>query len=54
LANRAPQPGIESEWLTWKRRIDPLLDAAGWPLRRGRRQTAFRTEEEETAHGPAD
>jgi len=21
----------ESEWLTRKRRIDPLLDAAGWP-----------------------
>jgi type I restriction enzyme R subunit len=54
LANRTPQPGIESEWLTRKRRIDPLLDAAGWPLRRGRRSAAFRTEEEETAHGPAD
>jgi len=54
LANRTPEPGIESEWLTRKRRIDPLLDAAGWPLRRGRRNAAFRTEEEETAHGPAD
>jgi type I restriction enzyme R subunit len=54
LANRTPHPGIESEWLTRKRRIDPLLDGAGWPLRRGRRDTAFRTEEEETAHGPAD
>jgi type I restriction enzyme R subunit len=44
----------ESEWLTRKRRIDPLLDAAGWPVRRGRSNAAFRTEEEETAHGPAD
>jgi hypothetical protein len=31
-----------------------LLDAAGWPLRRGRRATAFRTEEKATAPGPAD
>jgi type I restriction enzyme R subunit len=54
LANRTPPPGIESEWLTRKRRIDPLLDAAGWPRRRGRRDTAFRNEEEETTHGPAD
>jgi type I restriction enzyme R subunit len=54
LANRTPPPGIESEWLTRKRRIDPLLDAAGWPRRKGRKDTAFRTEEEETAHGPAD
>jgi type I restriction enzyme R subunit len=54
LANRTPDPGNESEWLTRKRRIDPLLDAAGWPVRKRRGNAAFRTEEEETAHGPAD
>jgi predicted type IV restriction endonuclease len=53
LASRSPQPGNDSEWLTRKRRIDPLLDAAGWPLRRGRSNTAFLTEED-TAHRPAD
>ncbi len=47
-------PGSESEWLTRKRRVDPLLDAAGWPRRKGKASPAFRTEEEETAHGPAD
>ena len=54
MANRTPEPGNESEWLTRKRRIDPLLDAAGWARRKGKGNTAFRTEEEETAHGPAD
>ncbi len=54
MANRTPEPGNESEWLTRKRRIDPLLDAAGWPRRKGKGNAAFRTEEEETAHGPAD
>jgi len=49
-----PLPGTESEWLTRKRRIDPLLDATGWLVRKGRGNAAFRTEEEETAHGPAD
>jgi predicted type IV restriction endonuclease len=44
---------MESEWLTRKRRIDPLLDAAGWPVRR-EGNAAFRTEEDESAHGPAD
>jgi type I restriction enzyme R subunit len=44
----------ESEWLTRKRRIDPLLDAAGWPIRKTAASKAYRTEEEETAHGPAD
>jgi type I restriction enzyme R subunit len=43
-------PG-ESEWKTRKKRIDPKLDAAGWRLRGGE---AHRTEEEETANGPAD
>jgi predicted type IV restriction endonuclease len=37
-----------------KRRIDPLLDAAGWLRRKGKANAAWRTEEEETAHGPAD
>ena len=41
----------ESEWKTRKKRIDPKLDGAGWGLR-GR--DARRTEEEETANGPAD
>jgi type I restriction enzyme R subunit len=54
LANRTTDPGSESEWLTRKRRVDPLLDAAGWPRRKGKASSAFRTEEEETAHGPAD
>jgi hypothetical protein len=54
LANRTTDPGSESEWLTRKRRVDPLLDAAGWPRRKGKASPAFRTEEEETAHGPAD
>jgi hypothetical protein len=31
---------MESEWLTRKRRIDPLLDATGWPVRRGRGNAA--------------
>ena len=47
----------ESEWQTRKKRIDPRLDAAGWGLpTRGTRPLhgPFRTEEEETAHGPAD
>jgi type I restriction enzyme R subunit len=54
LANRTPDIGNESEWLTRKRRIDPLLDAAGWQHRKRRGNAAFRTEEEETAQGPAD
>jgi type I restriction enzyme R subunit len=54
LANQTPGPGRESEWLTRKRRIDPLLDTAGWTARNGRGNAAHRTEEEETAHGPAD
>src|SRR3989442_1204220 len=47
----------EGEWLTRKRRIDPRLDARGW-LRRpdGTRplREPYRTEEHETANGPAD
>jgi type I restriction enzyme R subunit len=47
----------EGEWLTRKRRIDPRLDALGWNLRPdGARplRDPYRTEEEETANGPAD
>jgi type I restriction enzyme R subunit len=46
----------ESESATRKRRIDPKLDAAGWKLPNGARPECgpFRTEEEETANGPAD
>ena len=47
----------ESEWKTRKRRIDPKLDAAGWKLPRGGIRPLhqpFRSEEEETDHGPAD
>ena len=54
MANQTPDAGYESEWLTRKRRIDPLLDAADWPRRKGKGNAAFRTEGEETAHGPAD
>lgn len=45
----------ESEWQTRKQRIDPRLDASGWPRAA---QTAFpaprRSEEEATSNGPAD
>jgi type I restriction enzyme R subunit len=41
----------ESEWKTRKKRIDPKLDATGWGQRG---KDARRTEEEETANGPAD
>jgi hypothetical protein len=42
---------MESEWLTRKRRIDPRLDAAGWPVRRGRGNAAFRTGVEKAVAG---
>src|ERR1700674_3490093 len=45
----------EAEWMTRKKRIDPRLKAAGWPRRSGPPSAEpFRTEEEETANGPAD
>jgi len=45
----------EAEWKTRKERIDPRLDAAGWPRRSGPPSPKpFRTEEEETTNGPAD
>lgn len=50
-----PKNDFEAEWRTRKKRIDPKLDAAGWSLRkRSSGGAAFRTEEEETANGPAD
>ncbi|MFY9344090.1 MAG: DEAD/DEAH box helicase family protein [Planctomycetota bacterium] len=48
-------PPDESEWTTRKQRIDPRLDAVGW--KRGQGATSpkpHRTEEHETANGPAD
>jgi type I restriction enzyme, R subunit len=42
-----------SEWLTRKRRIDPVLNGLGWNLR-ALGNGAFRMEEYETANGPAD
>jgi len=48
---------IESEWKSRKTRIDPKLDAAGWRLAPGNAAALhrpYRTEEEETDHGPAD
>lgn len=50
-------PTDELEWKTRKQRIDPKLDAAGWKLPRGGVRPLhqpFRSEEEETDHGPAD
>lgn len=47
-------PKHEAEWKTRKQRIDPKLDAAGWKLRKSKATAADRTEEEDTANGPAD
>jgi type I restriction enzyme R subunit len=48
-----PSSAEEREWLTRKTRVDPRLDAAGWP-RLAPSGRPHRTEEEETANGPAD
>jgi hypothetical protein len=40
-----------SEWLTRKRRIDPVVNGLGWNLRAAG-SGAFRLEEYETANGP--
>lgn len=49
------RPEDEAEWRTRKKRIDPRLDARGWPRRKGGVSSKpFRTEEEETENGPAD
>lgn len=48
-------PLDEAEWKTRKRRIDPKLDGLGWP--RAKTPNAIgphRTEEHDTANGPAD
>lgn len=51
----AIKASTEAEWKTRKKRIDPRLDAAGWPRRSGPPSAKpFRTEEQETANGPAD
>ncbi len=48
-------PLDEAEWKTRKRRIDPKLDALGWPLRKAANAIGpHRSEEHETANGPAD
>jgi type I restriction enzyme, R subunit len=55
MAETGRQP--EGEWLTRKRRIDPKLDACGWPLPKGGStplHQPYRTEEQETDAGPAD
>ena len=52
-----PRHTDELEWKTRKQRIDPKLEAAGWKLPRGGVRPLhqpFRSEEEETDHGPAD
>lgn len=45
-----------SEWLTRKQRIDPILNAVGWPFVSGQncRVMPHRLEEYETSSGPAD
>jgi type I restriction enzyme R subunit len=43
-----------SEWLTRKRRIDPLLDRLGWPRAFAPSAAPFRLEEFPTDDGPAD
>ena len=49
-------PGNEgrSEWLTRKKRIDPLLDALGWHKAGRHKRGKYRLEEYETDDGPAD
>ncbi len=46
----------EAEWKTRKKRIDPRLDATGWvlPKKALKAGAPRRSEEEETANGPAD
>ena len=47
-------PPDEREWQTRKARIDPRLDALGWRRLPSGALGAHRTEEQETANGPAD
>jgi type I restriction enzyme R subunit len=44
----------EGEWRTRKRRIDPRLDACGWPLGSAESPGNYRLEELDTDAGPAD
>ncbi len=50
-----PSP-LNSEWLTRKQRIDPILNAVGWPFVSGQdcKAAPHRLEEYETTNGPAD
>jgi type I restriction enzyme R subunit len=49
-----PADEAHSEWLTRKRRIDPLLDQLGWPKSTRAIGGAYRLEEYDTTSGPAD
>lgn len=49
-----PATDANSEWLTRKRRIDPNLDACGWPKQTRAAAGAYRLEEYDTTAGPAD
>lgn len=49
-----PLDESQSEWLTRKQRIDPLLDARGWRRRAQHGSGNYRLEEYETDAGPAD
>jgi type I restriction enzyme R subunit len=53
MGNATP---LNSEWLTRKQRIDPVLDSVGWPFVAGQTPQcrAHRLEEYETQNGPAD
>ena len=50
----AARDEFNSEWLTRKRRIDPILDRLGWRKALDPTAAPFRLEEYETANGPAD
>jgi type I restriction enzyme R subunit len=61
LALRASAPGTvggsmtqESKSKTRSGRIDPILDALGWPKKHRHQQGAYRIEEYDTEEGPAD
>src|SRR5262245_55176758 len=49
-----PYDESQSERLTRKRRIDPKLDASGWPKKNAPGAGPYRLEEYETEAGPAD
>jgi type I restriction enzyme, R subunit len=49
-----PADEFHSEWLTRKHRIDPVLDAVGWPKAATALHRPCRIEEYDTTAGPAD